>query len=183
MFLIICSGELMVNVICLVGQDGWVLNVIDFVDFIEVEVWGCFQVRDYICFFNNFMLGCENVYVVDIGVEVGICQICFIVGVEMLGNEDVVSCCKRDDGICWVLWLIELYNGEKLKLYWFLDDYYEVFYGVLFFEIGENIIVVGCCLSVEYEVLVLVCVIVQCFEYGYVVVIVVVYFLNMDVLL
>ncbi len=160
-------SELMVNATRLAGQDGRVLNVIDPADFTEAEIGGRAQVREYTRFLNNFVPGCEDAYVVDTGVEVGIRQTRSIVGVEMLTNEDVVSCRKREDGICRVPWPIELHNGEKPKLHWLLDDYYEVPFGALLPEIGENIIVAGRCLSAEHEALASARVTAQCFEYGH----------------
>ena len=118
---------------------------------------------------------------VDTGVEVGIRQTRSIVGVEMLTNEDVVSCRKRDDGICRVPWPIELHNGEKPKLHWLLDDYYEVPYGALLPEIGENIIVAGRCLSAEHEALASARVTAQCFEYGHAAATAAVYSLNASI--
>ena len=160
-------NELMVNATRLAGRDGRVLNVINPADFTEAEVDGRLQVRDYTRFLNNYIPGCENAYVVDTGVEVGIRQTRSIIGVEMLTNEDVIACRKRDDGICRVPWPIELHNGEKPKLYWLLDDYYDVPYGALLPEIGENIIVAGRCLSAEHEALASARVTAQCFEYGH----------------
>lgn len=94
------ANELMVNATRLAGQDGRMLNVIDPEDFTEAEVFGRRQVREYARFLNNFVPGCEQAFVVDTGVEVGIRQTRSIVGIETLTNEDVVNCRKREDGIC-----------------------------------------------------------------------------------
>jgi len=160
-------GELMVNATRLAGQDGRVLNVIDPADFTEAEIFGRRQVRDYTRFLNQYVPGCETAYVVDTGVEVGIRQTRSIVGVEMLTNEDVLSCRKRDDGICRTPWPIELHAGDKPKLHWLIDDYYDVPFACLVPKIGENIIVAGRCLSAEHEALASARVTAQCFEYGH----------------
>lgn len=160
-------NELMVNATRLAGQDGRVLNVIDPVDFTEAEVFGRKQVRDYTRFLKRFVPGCENAYVVDTGVEVGIRQTRSIVGVKTLTNEDVVSCRKRSDGICRTPWPIELHSGNKPKLHWLLDDYYDVPFATLVPQVGENIIVAGRCLSAEHEALASARVTAQCFEYGH----------------
>ena len=160
-------NELMVNATRLAGQDGRVLNVIDPEDFTEAEIFGRRQVRDYASFLKNYIPGCEDSYVVDTGTEVGIRQTRSIVGVETLSNQDVVSCRKREDGICRVPWPIELHNGEKPKLHWLIDDYYEVPYSTLIPKEGENIIVAGRCLSAEHEALASARVTAQCFEYGH----------------
>lgn len=119
----------------------------------------------------------------DTGVEVGIRQTRSVVGTEMLTNEDVLSCRKRDDGICRVPWPIELHNGEKPKLHWLLDDYYDVPFGTLIPETGENIIVAGRCLSAEHEALASARVTAQCFEYGHAAAVAVLHSLDTGVLL
>jgi hypothetical protein len=74
---------------------------------------------------------------------------------------------KRPDGICRVPWPIELHNGDRPKLHWLLDDYYEVAYATLVPERGENILAAGRCLSAEHEALASARVTAQCFEYGH----------------
>lgn len=160
-------NELMVNATRLAGQDGRVLNVIDPVDFTEAEVFGRKQVREYARFLQAHVPGCENSYVVDTGVEVGIRQTRSIEGVDKLTNEDVVNCRKRPDGIVRTPWPIELHSGTKPKLHWLLDDWYEVPYGALIPAQGENIIVAGRCLSAEHEALASARVTAQTFEYGH----------------
>lgn len=160
-------NELMVNATRLAGQDGRMLNVIDPQDFTEAEIFGRRQVREYTRFLNNFVPGCENAFVVDTGVEVGIRQTRTITGVETLTNEDVISCRKRSDSICRTPWPIELHSGDKPKLHWLLDDYYDVPFNTLVPVVGENIIVAGRCLSAEHEALASARVTAQCFEYGH----------------
>ena len=159
--------ELMVNATRLAGQDGRTLNVIDPIDFTEAEIFGRRQVRDYARFLNKYVPGCENAYVVDTGVEVGIRQTRSIVGVETLTNEDVVTCRKREDGICRTPWPIELHSGDKPKLHWLLNDYYDIPFHTLVPIVGENIIVAGRCLSAEHEALASARVTAQCFELGH----------------
>lgn len=160
-------NELMVNATRLAGQDGRMLNVIDPVDFTEAEVFGRRQVRAYTKFLNEFVPGCEEGYVVDTGVEVGIRQTRSIVGVETLTNDDVVSCRKREDGICRTPWPIELHSGDKPKLHWLLNDFYDIPFGTLVPAVGENILVAGRCLSAEHEALASARVTAQCFELGH----------------
>jgi glycine/D-amino acid oxidase-like deaminating enzyme len=160
-------NELMVNATRLSGRDGRMLNVIDPADFTEAEIFGRQQVREYARFLADLIPGCANSFVVDTGVEVGIRQTRSIVGKARLRNEDVVAGRKRPDGICRVPWPIELHSGDKPKLHWLLDDYYEVPYDALIPEVGENIIVAGRCLSAEHEALASARVTAQCFEYGH----------------
>ncbi|MDA0106849.1 FAD-dependent oxidoreductase [Vibrio sp. La 4.2.2] len=160
-------NELMVNATRLAGQDGRMLNVIDPLDFTEAEIFGRRQVREYARFLKEFVPGCENAFVVDTGVEVGIRQTRSVVGVETLTNEDVVNCRKREDGICRTPWPIELHSGDKPKLHWLLNDYYDIPFRTLVPLIGENIIVAGRCLSAEHEALASARVTAQCFEMGH----------------
>ncbi|MGO4839220.1 FAD-dependent oxidoreductase, partial [Rhizobiaceae sp. 2RAB30] len=150
----------------LAGRDGRMLNVVDPVDFTEAEILGRRQVREYARFLADRIPGCAASYVVDTGVEAGIRQTRSIVGLERLANDDVVGGRKRADGICRVPWPIELHSGDKPKLHWLLDDYYEVPFRALVPERGENIIVAGRCLSAEHEALASARVTAQCFEYG-----------------
>lgn len=160
-------GELLVNATRLTARDGRMLNVIDPEDFTEAEVLGRRQVRDYARFLRETIPGCEHSYVVDTGVEAGIRQTRSIVGADTLTNDDVVAARKRGDGICRSPWPIELHDGERPKLHWILDDYYEVPYLALVPEVGENIIVAGRSLSAEHEALASARVTAQCFEYGH----------------
>ncbi|MDK4717910.1 FAD-dependent oxidoreductase [Rhizobium sp. CNPSo 3968] len=159
-------NELMVNATRLSGRNGRMLNVIDPADFTEAEIEGRRQVREYARFLAEAVPGCQDSFVVDTGVEAGIRQTRSIVGIETLCNDDVLACRKRPDGICRVPWPIELHSGDKPKLHWLLDDYYEVPYGSLVPLRGENIIVAGRSLSAEHEALASARVTAQCFEYG-----------------
>lgn len=161
------QNELMVNATRLAGQNGHVLNVINPEDFTTAEIDGRKQVREYARFLKDYVPGCQHSYVIDTGVEVGIRQTRSIVGVDILTNNDVVNCRKRSDGICRVPWPIELHDGEKPKLHWLLDNYYEVPYNSLIPIAGENIIVAGRCISAEHEALASARVTAQCFEYGH----------------
>lgn len=160
-------GELLVNATRLEGADGRMLNVIDPEDFTEAEILGRAQVRQYAAFLRAQLPGCESSYVVDTGVEAGIRQTRSIVGTHTLTNKDVVDAVKSDQSICRSPWPIELHVGDKPKLHWVLDDYYDVPYLTLVPEVGENIIVAGRCLSAEHEALASARVTAQCFEYGH----------------
>ena len=160
-------GELLVNATRLEGADGRMLNVIDPEDFTEAEIRGRAQVRQYAAFLKAQMPGCEHSYVVDTGVEAGVRQTRSIVGTQTLTNMDVVGAVKSDQSICRSPWPIELHVGDRPKLHWVLDDYYDVPYLTLVPEVGENIIVAGRCLSAEHEALASARVTAQCLEYGH----------------
>lgn len=159
--------ELLVNATRLTGVDGRMLNVIDPQDFTEAEIAGRRQMRGYARFLAENIDGCRASFVVDTGVEVGIRQTRSIIGADRLRNDDVVTARKRPDGICRVPWPIELHDGDKPKLHWLLDDYYDVPYLSLVPATGEDVIVAGRCLSAEHEALASARVTAQCFEYGH----------------
>ncbi len=160
-------GELLVNATRLVGRDGRMLNVIDPEDFTEAEILGRRQVREYARLLRREVPGCADAFVVDTGVEAGIRQTRSIVAAETLTNHDVVSCRKRPDGVVRSPWPIELHAGDRPKLHWLLDDFYEVPYLSLVPRVGENVIVAGRCLGAEHEALASARVTAQCFEYGH----------------
>jgi hypothetical protein len=160
-------GELLCNATRLIGPDGRMLDTTDPEDLTEAEQNGRRQVREYARFLKNFIPGCENSFVNDTGVQAGIRQSRAITGVERLTNADVKNKRKRLDGIARSPWPIELHVGEKPKLEWLHDDFYEVAYGTLLPVQGENLIVAGRCLSAEHEALASARVTAQCFSYGH----------------
>ncbi|ANW68029.1 FAD-dependent oxidoreductase [Mycobacterium sp. djl-10] len=160
-------NELLVNATRLTGPDGRMLNVIDPADFTLAEVGGRRQVREYARFLADAVPGCADAFVVDTGVEAGIRQTRTVTGVQTLTDLDVVDGAKRADSICRSPWPIELHDGNRPKLHWLLDDYYDVPYGTLVPERGENVIVAGRCLSAEHQALASARVTAQCFEYGH----------------
>jgi len=159
--------ELLVNATRLIGEDGRELNMINPVDFTEAEYLGRRQVRAYYDFFRELVPGCSSSYVVDTGVQVGVRQTRTIAGIATLTNQDVVEARKTDASICRSPWPIELHSGQRPRLHWILDDYYDVPYGTLVPATGEHIIVAGRCLSAEHEALASARVTAQCFEYGH----------------
>ena len=160
-------GELLCNATRLIGRDGRALDPTDPEDLTEAELAGRAQVREYARFFRDRLPGCEASFVNDTGVQVGVRQTRSITGVQTLSNDDVVSHCKRADGIARSPWPIELHAGEKPKLEWLLDDYYEVPWQALLPAIGEHLVVAGRCLSAEHEALASARVTAQCFCYGH----------------
>jgi len=160
-------GELLVNATRLTAPDGRMLNVIDPADFTLAEIGGRQQVRSYARFLASTVPGCADAFVVDTGVEAGIRQTRTVTGVQTLRDSDVVDGTKRADSICRSPWPIELHDGEKPRLHWLLDDYYDVPFGALVPERGENVVVAGRCLSAEHQALASARVTAQCFEYGH----------------
>ena len=159
-------NELLVNATRIIGKDGRELNVTLPQDHTEAEIVGRRQSRAYANFLKQYVTGCENSFLNDTGVEVGVRQTRTIVGVERLTNQDVLSHRKRKDGIAKCPWPIELHSGEKPTVEWLLDDYYEIGFNALVPIKGENIIIAGRSLAAEHEALASARVTAQCFQYG-----------------
>jgi hypothetical protein len=160
------SGELLCNCTRVVGADGRELNALQVADVSEAELEGRRQMREYARFFRDHLEGCEESWVNDTGVEVGVRQGRQIVGRETLANADVEAGRKRPDGIARSAWPIELHKGDKPRLEWLIEDYYEVPYECFVPERGESLLVAGRCLSAEHEAMASARVTGPCFAYG-----------------
>ncbi len=159
-------GELICNATRIMGADGRELDATRAADLSEAEIEGRKQVREYARFIRDHIAGCEASFVNDTGVQVGVRQTWQIVGRDLLKNEDVTSARKRADGICRSPWPIELHSGEKPKLNWILDDYYEIPLGCFLPATGTGLVMAGRCLSAEHEAMASARVTAQCFGYG-----------------
>jgi hypothetical protein len=160
-------GELLCNCTRVTGADGRELNPLLRDDFTEAEIEGRRQVHAYARFFRDQLVGCENAFVNDTGVQVGIRQSRQVAGVKRLANADVIEARKFDDGIARSPWPIELHSGDRPKVEWILDDYYEVPYGAFVPASGSGLLVAGRCLSAEHEAVASARVTAQCFSYGH----------------
>ena len=159
-------GELLCNCTRITGADGRELNTIRAEDFSEAEVRGREQVRAYARFFREHLAGCENAWVNDTGVQVGVRQTRQGAGTAVLRNADVVAGSKFADGVARSPWPIELHAGAKPRVEWLLEDFYEVPYGCFVPERGEGLLFGGRCLSAEHEAVASARVTAQCFSYG-----------------
>jgi len=160
-------GELLCNCTRITGTDGRELNPLFYDDFTEAEINGRRQVHAYARFLREYVAGCENAFINDTGVQVGVRQTRQVEGVSKLMNADVVSARKFSAGIARSPWPIELHAGAKPKVEWVLDDYYEVPYGCFVPSRGEDLLVAGRCLSAEHEAVASARVTAQCFSYGH----------------
>ena len=160
-------GELLCNCTRVTGPDGRELNTLFWSDFTDAERCGRLQMREYARFFRDHLAGCANAFVNDTAVQVGVRQTRQIDGVDKLSNADVVSGMKTLDGIARSPWPIELHTGEKPRVEWLLNDYYEVPYDCFVPRHGEGIIAAGRCLSAEHEAMASARVTAQCFSYGH----------------
>jgi hypothetical protein len=159
-------NELLCNCTRVIGRDGRELNPLIVEDITEAEIEGRRQVREYARFFKDRLVGCEDSFVNDTGVQVGVRQTRQIAGVARLSNDDVVKGKKTKDSIARSAWPIELHSGEKPKLVWLLDDYYDIPYGCFLPRTGEGFLATGRCLSAEHEAMASARVTAQCFSYG-----------------
>ncbi len=159
-------GELLCNCTRIRGADGRELNAVLAEDFSEAEAQGRQQVRAYARFFREQLAGCENSWVNDTGVQVGVRQTRQGAGVTTLRNADVVAGSKFADGVARSPWPIELHAGSKPRVEWLYNDWYEVPYGCFVPERGEGLLFGGRCLSAEHEAVASARVTAQCFSYG-----------------
>lgn len=159
-------GELLCNCTRIVGPDGRELNPLLAQDFTDAEIEGRRQVHEYARFFKDKLAGCENSYINDTAVQVGVRQTRQVMGRYVLTNHDVVTGAKFDDGIARSPWPIELHAGEKPKVEWLINDYYEVPYRCFVPAQGIGLLTAGRCLSAEHEAVASARVTAQCFAYG-----------------
>lgn len=159
-------GELLCNCTRIRGADGRELNAAVAEDFSEAESQGRAQVRAYERFFREEIAGCENAWVNDTGVQVGVRQTRQGAGIAVLRNADVVAGSKFADGVARSPWPIELHAGAKPRVEWLIGDFYEVPYGCFVPEVGEGLLFGGRCLSAEHEAVASARVTAQCFSYG-----------------
>lgn len=160
-------GELLCNCTRIIGADGRELNPLFWRDFAEAEIEGRKQAREYARFFKERLTGCQNSYINDMAVQVGVRQTRQIAGVSRLRNSDVVTGTKFSDGIARSPWPIELHTGVKPKVEWLLNDVYEVPFGCFVPERGEGLLAAGRCLSAEHEAVASARVTAQCLAYGH----------------
>ena len=158
--------ELLCNCTRVLGSDGRELNATLARDLSEAEHQGRKQAREYASFIRESLVGCENSYLNDTAVQVGVRQTRQGVGRSLLRNEDILSGRKFEDGIARSPWPIELHSGHKPIVNWLLDDWYEVPYGCFVPERGQGLLFAGRCLSAEHEAVASARVTAQCFAYG-----------------
>ena len=159
-------GELLCNCTRVRGADGRELNAAIAADLSEAEPQGRAQVRAYERFFRQEIAGCENAWVNDTGVQVGVRQTRQGAGTAVLRNADVVAGTKFAEGVARSPWPIELHAGAKPRVEWLLEDFYEVPFGCFVPEVGEGLLFGGRCLSAEHEAVASARVTAQCFSYG-----------------
>ena len=131
------------------------------------EISGRRAVREFARFMKDCLPGCEESFVADTGTEVGVRQTRSIETHVTLSADDVVGGIKRQDSILKCAWPIELHAGDRPKLHWILDDYYELSYFSLIPKGFDNLILAGRCIGAEHEALASVRVTAQCLEMGH----------------
>jgi glycine/D-amino acid oxidase-like deaminating enzyme len=160
-------GELLCNATRVVGSDGRELNPLVARDFTEAEIEGRKQVREYVRFFKQHIAGCKDAFLNDTGVQVGVRETRQVRGLATLSNEDVVSARKFATAIARSPWPIEMHTGDKPRLVWLYEDYYEVPYECFVPVRGEGLLTAGRCLSAQHEAMASARVTAQCFSYGH----------------
>ena len=148
------------------GRDGRELNRVVAADGTEAEVMGRRQAAEYARFFKDRLPGCEQSWISQTGVQVGVRQTRQIVGEKKLTTDDVIQHRKDKDAIAISAWPVELHTGTKPRIEWVLDDHYEIPYGCFVPARGENMLVSGRCLSADHVAMASARVTAQCFTYG-----------------
>lgn len=131
------------------------------------EISGRRQARAFLDFLRECVPGCGDAVLLDTGTEVGVRQTRSIETWEILHNDDVVQGRKRPDAVVRSAWPIELHSGDKPRLHWLLDDYYDIPYLALVPRDMENMLVTGRCFGAEHEALASARVTAQCFGMGH----------------
>jgi hypothetical protein len=160
-------NELLCNCTRIIGEDGRELNPLLVRDITEAEIQGRRQAREYARFFRDRIPGCEHSFINDTGVQIGVRQTRQALGVTTLMNEDVTRGAKFRTGVARSPWPIELHSGDKPRLVWLIEDYYEIPYECFVPARGESILVAGRCLSAQHEAMASARVTGQCFSYGH----------------
>jgi hypothetical protein len=160
-------NELLCNCTRIIGRDGRELNPLLIEDLTEAEIEGRIQAREYARFFRAYLAGCEESFINDTGVQIGVRQTRQVLGRAILRNEDVTQGAKFRDGIARSPWPIELHSGDKPRLVWLTNDYYEIPLDCFVPERGEGLLAAGRCLSAEHEAMASARVTAQCFSYGH----------------
>ncbi|MEM7728325.1 MAG: FAD-dependent oxidoreductase [Pseudomonadota bacterium] len=160
-------GQLLCNCTRVLGPDGRELNTLIQQDFTDAEIQGRLQMRDYAAFFKERLEGCENSFVVDTGVQVGVRQTRQGRGRATLLNADILSARKFSNGIARSPWPIELHTGEKPRVEWIIEDFYEVPFETFVPNAAQGLLFGGRCLSAEHEAVASARVTAQCFSYGH----------------
>ena len=160
------EGELLVNATMVLGDNGENLNSLRAADYAKAEMGGRKQVRSYEKFLQEHIPGCANAYANNTGVEVGIRQTRTAVCEQRLEPAAVIGKKKDVDGIARVAWPIELHAGEKPRLEWIIDDYYEIPYKALVPKEAENLIVAGRNMYAEHVALASARVTIPCLQMG-----------------
>ena len=160
------DGELLVNATMMLGDNGENLNSLRPKDFSKAEISGRRQVRSYERFLQEHIPGCEFAYVNSTGTEVGIRQTRTAICERRLETNDVINKKKDHDGIARVTWPIELHSGEKPRLEWIIDDYYEIPYQCLVPKTAEHLILAGRNMCAEHVALASARVTIPCLQMG-----------------
>ncbi|WDV48282.1 FAD-dependent oxidoreductase [Clostridiaceae bacterium M8S5] len=161
------KGQLYINATSVSKNNGNCLNCVKAKERTYAEIAARKQALAYFKLLKEYVPGCENSYITVTGSEVGVRQTRSIVARKTLLNRDVENCVKLEDGIAKSSWPIELHRGEKPKLFWLQNDYYEIPFGTMVPASLDNVLVAGRCIDAEHEALASSRVTAQCFSEGH----------------
>lgn len=159
-------GEIYVNATSVPGSDGESLNCTDAENITYAEIHGRKQAESYVHFMKEYIPGCEHAYIGEHASSIGVRQTRSVCCQKTLRDDDVENCRKCADGIAKSSWPIELHKGAVPKLFWLMNDYYEIPYGTMVPTGFNNLIVAGRCIDAEHQALASSRVTAQCFSMG-----------------
>lgn len=159
-------NEVYINATSVPAADGGSLNCVDPQAITFAEIHGRKQAEDYIRFLRAYIPGCEQAHMGEHGAHIGVRQTRSACCLTTLRDSDVENCRKFSDGIARSAWPIELHRGAAPKLFWMMNDYYEIPYGVMVPVGFHNLLVAGRCIDAEHQALASSRVTAQCFSMG-----------------
>ncbi|MGL4977963.1 MAG: FAD-dependent oxidoreductase, partial [Cetobacterium sp.] len=139
------------------------IDVMDGFQVSQQMIEGRQTIKRYIQFFKKMFPGFENAHISQIANFVGIRESIRIKGEYLLSKNDVISCKKQKDSIARCNWYMDIHGLSKeeqseleeeqkmAKLLPINERYYDIPYRSLYSKKVKNLLVVGRCISVDFE--------------------------------
>jgi FAD dependent oxidoreductase len=161
------GGEVICNMTRITYPDGRIPSGVDSADMTYAETQGRKQAREYHRFLSENVEAFSKSYMTDTGSQVGIRQSRSIRGKATLTNDAVLGARKVKGAAAFSAWPIEAHGAGDLKIVYLQEDSYDIAFETLIPDTGNNLLVVGRCMSAEHEALASARVTAQCLGMGY----------------
>ena len=131
----------------------------------RAEIEGRVQVWEIADFFKKYVPGCENSYIAESNIHIGVRASRRIAGIATLTADDAMNFNKYSDSIAKASWDIDIWPGdsytapaverdtvqyrdrcERLKY----GDYFDIRYGCIVAKGIDNMLMAGRCISAEH---------------------------------